>query len=227
MSSLSKNANGSWRLRFADKFGGETRRGKITLPKSPKHVAEAVAVRVDALIASRVAGVQVDHKTLTWLGEVDDELYGRLERACLVRPRQSAANAKATLGYLVEQWQVANTHHKPNTIRNNRQTGEKLLKHIGSATPVAGLTVSDAKRYVDALQKTRSAKGKPPAPAAIAREIKRARQVFTHAVDNGMIEANPSRVSRQDRRRTPNASISSPSMWLARCSRRAPTANGG
>ena len=190
MATLSKNPNGTWRLRFQDKAAGAARRVKITLPASSVRVAKTIADHVGHLISARLTGVDCDDRTLSWLGAIPDELYGRLERAGLAGPR-SRADRTATVGTLVEQWEQANSHHKPNTVRNNSQTAAKILKHLGADTPVAGLRAGDAKKFVARLQMTTTNRGTRPSPASIAREIKRARQVFAHAVDNGLLGSNP------------------------------------
>ncbi len=85
MASLSNEAHGGRRVQFIDMNGKRrgVRLGKITLKN-----AEAILVRIDALIAAKAAGAAPDSQTALWTKEIGDVLHERLARVGLVPPRQ-------------------------------------------------------------------------------------------------------------------------------------------
>lgn len=191
MATISKNPNGTWRLVFVDRSEGDSVRRKITIPRCNADTAALMKSRISKLIATKRTGVELDHKTLEWLSDVGDELYGRLERVGLVGPRQIEIKHDLTVGQLLTMWEEANSNLKPNTVRNNAQTADKLRRHLGEHVRIDMITSGTAKRYVANLSKTKTAIGKLPSPATVSREIKRARQVFAFACDHKLISENP------------------------------------
>jgi hypothetical protein len=76
MASL-QSRNGNYRLQFT---GPDRKRASIPLG-SNKRVAETVKIRVEALVAARLAGVAVDPDTARWVAGLDDALADKQRRS--------------------------------------------------------------------------------------------------------------------------------------------------
>lgn len=174
----------TWRIRFVDHDG---RRQTIRLGKISRRIAETAKVRIEALVAARLAGHSVDQETASWLSSVSDVIHSRLASVGLVEAREKAergAASEAELQALVEKYLASRPSLKPNTRRNYETTKRLLVEHFSGDRPLGSITAGHARDYREWLVSKY-------APATVSREIKRARQFFEYARDCRLIDENP------------------------------------
>ena len=174
----------TWRIRFVDH---DSRRQTIRLGRISRRIAETAKVRIEALVAARLAGHSVDQETASWLSSISDVIHARLASVGLVEAREKAEETTAPaaeLKALVEKYLASRPSLKPNTLRNYETTKRLLVEHFGGDRPLGSITAGHSRDYREWLV------GKY-APATVSREIKRARQFFEYARDCRLIEENP------------------------------------
>lgn len=98
MASLSTEAHGGRRVQFIDMDG---KRRSLRLGTIPLKSAEAILVRVEALIAAKIAGTTADAQTAAWTKEIGDVLHNRLARVGLLKPRK---DTRLTLFKMFERY---------------------------------------------------------------------------------------------------------------------------
>src|SRR4051794_29930713 len=115
MASISTSAGGLRTIQFMspDQTG---KRKSIRLGKVSKRVAEEIKVKVEALVASKVAGVSWDGETARWVAALGDEMAARLGGVGLIPPRQQAAAVK--LGAFLAEHIASRTDVKEGTAKN-------------------------------------------------------------------------------------------------------------
>ena len=184
VASIIRESGGKKTIQFS--AGELAGRPKVRLGKASESVATSVRVKLEALAASKKAGLNVDAETATWLGKISDNLHQRLAGLGLAETRDAALNT-TTLGGLNETYISSRSSLAENTQRNYRNTQRMLEQHFGKTCPLASITAGHARDYKEWLI------GRRFAPATISREIKRAKQFFEYAVDCKMIQENPFR----------------------------------
>ncbi|GAB6186485.1 site-specific integrase [Thermopirellula anaerolimosa] len=184
MASLSRDGKG-WRILFWDSDG---KRKTIRLPRGlDKKGAQALKLRVETIIAAKLAGTPLPQDLALWLREISNELHDRLVRTALVPPREN----RFTVKDLVDLWlhEAEKSQAKPSTLVAMRVGAAKLVELLGDR-PAAMITVEDALRYRDQLL----ASGLRP--ATVSRRIQHARHIFREAQRRGLITKNPFEVVR-------------------------------
>ena len=174
----------TWRIRFVDHAG---RRQTIRLGRISRRIADLAKVRIEALLAARLAGPKVDHETAAWVESISDTIHERLAKVGLVEPRTAGDEPKAVevgLQAHVGRYIASRARLKPNTLRNYETTKRLLVEHFGGDRPLGSITAGHARDYREWLA------GKY-APATVAREVKRSRQFFDYARDCRLIDENP------------------------------------
>ncbi|MFM7519632.1 MAG: tyrosine-type recombinase/integrase [Planctomycetota bacterium] len=173
----------TYRVLFVDPTG---RRQTIRLGKVSKRLAETTKIRVEEILAARIACHSIATYTAAWLAKIGDVVHDKLARVGLVEPREAATadESKVPLGVIVERYISSRSKLKPNTLRNYETTKRLLKEHFGEARLVRTIHAGHAKDYREWLV------GKYAA-ATVAREIKRARQFFEYAKDCRVIDENP------------------------------------
>lgn len=181
MASISREPNGHRTLQFVSIDG---KRKSIRLGKLSKKDADAIVVKVEALLSAALAKTAVDAETARWLGEIPDKLANKLARAGLTSPRQ-AAEPVPQLGPFLSDYIARQTHHKPNTTKTIAQAERLLTEFFGAEKAIDRITPGDAE---DWQQQLRTDEYKP---ATIATHVKKARQMFEYAVNKKFITVNP------------------------------------
>src|SRR5262245_38573132 len=171
MASISNDPGGRRRILFV--APDETRK-TIRLGKIDRKSAEAIARHVEALLAAKIGGQPVPRDTAVWLANIGAALHDRLARAGLIDRREKNA-ANPSLGPFVDAFLAGRDDLKPGTRLTFAQARRTLVKHFGEDRPIASITAGDADEWAAALRKDY-------APASIATFVKRARQMFRHAV---------------------------------------------
>lgn len=178
MASLSNEAHGGRRVQFIDMNGKRrgVRLGKITLKN-----AEAILVRIDALIAAKAAGAVSDPQTALWTKEIGDVLHERLARVGLVPPRQGA---RITLSQMFERY-FGSLAIKASTLRTYVTARRRIEEHFGKDRLIADISAEDAQGFKRAMKELGYAQ------ATTSKSIKVARQLFHCAVKLKIVGESP------------------------------------
>jgi len=182
MASIGKDAGGRRRILFV---GPDGKRRTIRLGKCPQKTAEAVKVKIEALVASSITGQRIDAETAAWLVNLDNVLLDRLAAVGLIEPREKPQAETMTLGAFIEHYIATREHMKPNTLKNYRVTQRSLVDFFGANRQLRDITEGDC----DDWHAGQVSKGY--AAATISRNVKRAKQFFRAAVRKKLIPENP------------------------------------
>ena len=180
MSSVSIDHNGNARVQF---IGLSGKRHSIRPGRISRKRADALGVRLDALVAVRRVGQQPDRETAVWLADLPDKLRKRLVVLGVADP--VARNAHTLADLLREFTASATAAVKRSTLVTYQQTVRSLLDALGPARPLTEIGTHDADRFRSGLL----AGGL--ADATVGKRVKTARQAFKLAVRWGWIAANP------------------------------------
>jgi integrase len=178
MASLTTEAHGGRRVQFIDMNG---QRRSIRLGKIPIKQAEAVLVRVEALVSAKAAGTAPDAQTAAWVKELGDVLHERLARVGLINPRR---DARLTLAQMFDRY-LDSLAIKPSTERNYKAARRELERHFSGDRFLTSITVEDAQGFKRAMRDSGLAQ------ATTAKYIKVARQLFRRAHKQKLIDESP------------------------------------
>jgi len=182
MATIGNDPGGRRRILFVGPSG---KRHTIRLGKVSDRIAQTVRLKVESLLAAKVANQSIDRETAAWLADIDDRLHDRLARAELAPRRVSAMTGPATLDAFLEGYIKSRAKLKPNTTRNLMQTRRILTEHFGAQRQLRSISEGHADGYREKLLQDGYS------PATVSREIKRARQYFKAAVRSKLIDTNP------------------------------------
>lgn len=191
MASIVNDSGGRKRILFVNERG---ERKALRVGACSKATAEAVRVRVEALLAAHFNAAPIDRDTARWVAAIPNALHGKLARAGLVEPRE---NADARLGAMLTAWLEA-CDVKPSTVLGYKQTEAALLEHFGADKPVSAIGPHDAERWRQAMRDAGLA------PATVSKRVVMARAAFKQAVRWGMLDANPFADVRAGSQRNPD-----------------------
>ncbi|MCE9591915.1 MAG: site-specific integrase [Planctomycetes bacterium] len=177
MASISSDDNGLKRLLVVLPDGS---RKPIRLGRMTLRAAEAVKVKVEALVAAKLTGGALDDETSRWLASLDDVLLAKLVNLGLAKPRESV-----TLGAFIDAYIEGRVDVKPRTTINLKQARRWLMSHFESNRALRDITQGDAEDFRLHLSKSALAEN------TARRIIGRTRQFFRAAIRRGLIQANP------------------------------------
>src|SRR5262245_54428554 len=106
MASVSSDSGGGRRIQFVAPDG---KRKAIRLGAVPIKQAEAVKLKVEAILAAKLAGMPLDAETARWVSSIGDELADRLAAVGLIPPRR-----RSTLEAFLADYIAARASLKPN-----------------------------------------------------------------------------------------------------------------
>ncbi len=184
MASISREPGGRRTIQFV---GGDGKRRSIRLGKVSHRTAEAVKVRIEALVVAQITGQAPDDETARWVADRDERMIAKLARVGLIRARDPKArgNAQVTLGAFLEQYIGSRADVRRNSTLNYRQTAGSLLDYFGPEKLLSEITEGDA----DGYKLDQKARGY--AAATVSRRVKYARQFLKAAVRAKLIPSNP------------------------------------
>jgi len=177
VASIAKDPNGRKRLLFVAPDGN---RKAVRLGKIPQRAAEAVKVKVESLLASKVSGCPWDNETARWVAELPDELADKLAGAGLIPARD-----KAALGTFLESYIESRADVKPLTKKKYETTRKGLVKFFGAGRRLREITPGDAKLWRLDFAKRGKAENTTRKHTAVAKLF------FGAAVERGLIPSNP------------------------------------
>lgn len=171
----------TYRVLFVDPTG---KRQTIRLGKLPKKAAETVKLKIESLVAAKIAGHPIDAQTAGWLGEIGDSIHEKLAKAGLVEPRQEVEVEEWTVGRLIDDVVASRDDVARRTGICYAYTKKKLLEFFSAERLISTIREHDADEYRRWLLTKH-------AQATASREVKRARQFFKVAVRRRLIATNP------------------------------------
>ncbi|MCC6907054.1 MAG: hypothetical protein IT430_03855, partial [Phycisphaerales bacterium] len=95
MASIIKDPQGQKRVAFTDREG---RRRSIRLGQIDSRNAEAIRVRIEALVTASITGIEIDGETARWLTTISHRLHEKLSKAGMVASKETRGT---TLGALL------------------------------------------------------------------------------------------------------------------------------
>jgi integrase len=185
MASLTqRKKTGEWIIRFSDGHGDEL---PVFVGKKPRRLAEEVRRHVERLAEAKRANVSVAPETVAWLGGIDAGLRGKLERVGLVAP--AAPMLQIELGEFLDRYiDQKKVDVSDTTIRNLRQTKEKLIAFFKARRNVRSITVEEMNQFrawlVGVAKLSRN---------TVSTHLRKTKQFFADAVESGLLATNPCR----------------------------------
>jgi integrase len=178
MASVVNDPNGRKRILFV---APDENRKAIRLGKCDRKSAEAIARRVEALLAAKIGGQPIPRDTVVWLTGIGATLRGRLAAVGLVEPEQ-----RLTVTEFVESWLATKkgASYKPASLIAWGQTAAELKVLFGER-PLVSLSHADGEAYRAGMQ----ARGLRA--ATVHRRLGHGRQMFEDAVRLGHLSVNP------------------------------------
>jgi integrase len=180
MASVANDPNGRKRILFVD---ADENRKAIRLGKIDRKSADAIARHVEALLSAKIGGQPVPRDTAAWQATIGAALHDKLARVGLVHHRQDNGDAPA-LGPFVDAFLAGRCDLKPNTRVAFIQTRKALVRHFGEDKPILRINAGDADEWAATLRRDY-------APATVATFVKKARQMFRHAVRKRLLTESP------------------------------------
>jgi integrase len=178
MASLSTEAHGGRQVQFIDLDG---KRRSIRLGRIPTKQAEAIVIRIEALVAARHGNTATDPQTAAWVKNLGDTLHERLARVGLVSPR---CDAHLTLSAMFDRY-FASLTIKASTERTYQLARTAAENHFGKDRALSSITPADGECFKRALRDAGYAQ------ATTAKYVKVTRQMFAKALKFKLIEDNP------------------------------------
>ncbi|MGC8541815.1 MAG: tyrosine-type recombinase/integrase [Phycisphaerae bacterium] len=145
----------------------------------PQRMAEGVLRHVDALIQAKLTNMALSPDTASWLGKLDDTLYGRIAAAGLVAPRSSTS-----LGAFLDKL-FTGLSVKPETLLAYGHVRRCLKEYFTPEIPLRDITPADADAFKSWL-----ANNQKLSTATTARRIIAARQFFRIAMRWDLVDKN-------------------------------------
>jgi len=187
MATLQQEQSGErtvWRIQWRD---GSKRRKRIRLGEQPEKTARFLFNRIDQLIARRIAGQPIDSDTAKWLSNLGDDLHEKLSNADLCEARQSA-----TLAELIDNYIASREDAEGNTVRNWRNSREKLTNYFGEDIDFRSITSANSHDWQQSLVNAIRDDGRRKySSSTISKATKHAKQFAKVAIRNGLADANP------------------------------------
>ena len=178
ISSETRNGQTIFRLSFQDSNG---KRQRLRLGGIPKRDAERIADYVEDIVGNQVLGKPPSPTAAKWLQSIGPELHQKLASVGLCEVQESMT-LKQWLGkYLARHNPTVSDHCRKNLNRSEAL----LLEFFGEDKLLEQVTRDDAAEFRASLE----AKGY--ATATIAQHVKKAKQFFNAAVDEGLIASSP------------------------------------
>jgi integrase len=166
----------NWRINYYDSAGA---RKFIRLGKCAKRAAESVLVRVRELVELQASGLGLTADLRTWSQSIGAKLHAKLSGAGLLKERGETSLKAFLDGYIASRTDI-----KASSVQTLKQGAAQLIDHFGPEKPLRDVTVGDAtifRRWLRQHQSENTAR----------RNVGRARQFFSEAVDLELIDRNP------------------------------------
>ena len=188
MASIGKDAKGYKRILFVAQ---NRKRKTIRLGKASMKQAEAVKLKVEALVTAQFTG-NLDAETARWVADLPDDMHARLAAVGLVTLREGersqsgpAAESKCRLGEFLKCYLRDRDDLKPNSQLVYGHTRRTLIEFFGADKPVEEITEYDAQQW------QRYLKRQGLSTATIRKRTANAKVFFRVAIKQKIIASNP------------------------------------
>ena len=181
MASISIDANGNRRILF---MAGDGTRKAIRLGAIPIKQADAVKVKVEAVLAAKLAGMPLDAESARWVGSIGEDLHCKLAAVGLVESRRFARAADTGLARWLDHYREHRADVAGATSTNYGIIANRLLAFFPADRLLCAISEGDADRWLVWL------KQKYAGPT-VSKSIKVARQFWAQAIRDGLAVANP------------------------------------
>lgn len=184
MSSRSTRPNGHQWIFFS--FAGKRhtiRLGAVTLSD-----AGTFQRNLDRAIQTKSLGLEFDPEIRHWLTLLGDRHHANLATAGLVEPRGARTLGDLKAAFLVH---LKREGAKPRTIANVNVVLRNLVEHFTEERHLGKITPDDVAEFRSELRDFGRVGGGSLERTTVSRRVRRAREIFSFAVDRGWIPANP------------------------------------
>ncbi len=178
MASIGKDPGGLRRILFVAPDG---KRKTIRLGKVTQRTAEAIKVKVEAIVAASMAGGPLDDEVARWVAERDSAMVDKLVGVGLI-PKQQRATLQAFLDNYIE----GRPDWKGSTATVYGHTRRCLIEYFGVEKPLHEITPDDAAQWRSWL-----ASDQKLADNTVRRRSGIAKQFFRQAVRQKLISESP------------------------------------
>ncbi len=185
MASISTSKDGLRTIYFTRADGV---RKILYLGRATMKTTETVKLRIEAIVSAAIANVSLDRETAAWLGELDDDFYGKLAAVGIAPPRTQAA--QETLGAFLDRFIAERSDVKGSTATVYGHTRRCLVKFFSALKPLGEILPADADDFRRFLGRP-APKGEGLAPNTVNRRCGIARQFFRAAMRRKLIRENP------------------------------------
>lgn len=110
-------------------------RKAVRLGRVPQRVAEAFKVRIEALLACKIANAPLDRETAAWLAKLPDAMHAKLAGAGLAEPRGGVSGT--ALGTFLDAYVARKTDIEPASLLAILQVVRKGASLLRSQPAVA------------------------------------------------------------------------------------------
>jgi integrase len=187
MASIAREPNGRRRILFVAPDG---KRKTIRLGKVTQRAADAIKVKVEALLAAAMSGCPWEPETARWVADLQDDLAGKLASAGLIPRRASSALADFLQAYI-----DGRTDLKPRTLAKIRTTQQYLVDRFGAEKSLRDISPGDADAFrLFLLEKghgENTARNHISIENTARKHIAIAKQIFHAAARLRLIPSNP------------------------------------
>jgi integrase len=177
MASIGRDPNGYRRILFVAPDG---RRKTIRLGKATQRTAEAVKVRVEALVSAQLSGQSPDDETSRWIAALDTTMADKLAAVGLIAQRETAVLASYIDAYIAKRSDV-----KPLTIKKYRSARKVLVSYFGADRRLRDISIGNAEDWRLQLLERKLAENTVRKYTAVAKLF------FGDAVKKNLISSNP------------------------------------
>ncbi|MGP1346257.1 MAG: tyrosine-type recombinase/integrase [Phycisphaerales bacterium] len=178
MASVSSDKDGGRRILWVD---GDGKRHSVRLGAISKRDADAVRIKVEALLSAKLTGSTPPREVVMWVAELGDRMHAKLANHELFEPREKSE--VWTIGPAFERFLAAQTDSKPATITKLKQTRDQLLAHFGEVE-LGAIDKAKAEGWRVEMRQNY-------ATATVGRSLRVARQFWGWCVNAGMVSENP------------------------------------
>ena len=180
---MERKKTGEWIIKFYDETGRQT----VYVGKTQKRSAQEVHRHVEKLVEAKRANVSVAPETAAWVGGIDAGMRAKLERVGLIAP--ATPMLKVKLGEFLDRYiDQKKVDVSATTIKNLRQTKKKLIAFFKAHRDVRSITAEEMNQFrawlVGVAKLSRN---------TVSTHLRKTKQFFAEAVENGLIATNPCR----------------------------------
>lgn len=152
----------------------------IRLGKMTVRNAEAIKLKIEAIVSAGISRHAIDDETARWISRLGEALAKKLTRVGLIPEQEST-----TLGPFIDSYIAVRHDVKPSTTKNYKQTRASLLGFFDPETPLRDITSGAADEWRLWMLKL------PLGENTVRRRCGRAKQFMKAAMRRRLISFNP------------------------------------